>query len=335
MKIIAPVDRPEEVTPLVEAGADELFCGLASERWLAEYTIAAVSRRSGRIASVGSLERLEQTVSRAHAAGVPVCLAVNEHYYTAEQYPLLFEYLGLAAGAGVDSVIVADPALVLAIRKAGLGVDVHLSTGTAVLNSETAKLFQDLGVTRVTLERQQTIAEVAAVVRNLEGLETAVFVLNGRCPNVDGLCTYDHVQIPGEAYKNACMVACRVRCRPEPGAAPAPGGEEYAEVTPLVRQKVWERYHMDDSPCGACALHDFAALGVSHLKIVGRGNPTPRKLADVRFVRSLATLAEAGGLSRSRFLDAARMLRGHTYHKPCRAVGCYYPEVLSAGTAAS
>jgi hypothetical protein len=67
---------------------------------------------------------------------------------------------------------------------------------------------------------------------------------------------------------------------------------------------------------------------VSHLKIVGRGNPTRRKLADVRFIRAMVTLGEAGTLSRSRFLETARLLHAHTYGKPCRPVSCYYPEVL-------
>jgi hypothetical protein len=73
---------------------------------------------------------------------------------------------------------------------------------------------------------------------------------------------------------------------------------------------------------------------VSHLKIVGRGNPTPRKLADVRFIRSLVTLLQADP-PRGRFRDAARLLHGHTYRKPCRAVSCYYPEVLRPESRAS
>ncbi len=328
MKIIAPVDHSGEVRSLVEAGADELFCGLTWERWIGEYTIAAVSRRSARIASVKSLEDLGATVDAAHGSGVPVCLTVNEHYYTHAQHPLLLEYLGLAIDTGIDSVIVADPALLLAIQEAGLDVDLHLSTGTCVLNSQTARFFQDLGVSRVTLERQQTIGEIGALVAGSPGLETAVFVLNGRCPNVDGLCTYDHVQIPGEAYKNACMLSCRVRCHSEKPQAAGGEADLYAGISPVIRQQIWERVHMDDSPCGACALYDFERLGVTHLKIVGRGNPTRRKLADVSFIRSLVTLLGSGVVTRDRFLESARLLHAHVYERPCRVVSCYYPEVL-------
>lgn len=330
MKIIAPVDHPDEVAPLVEAGADELFCGLYSEKWLGEYTIAAVSRRSARIASLESSERLKQTVEAAHAREVPVCLAVNEHYYTQAQYPLLFEYLRNAIDTGVDSLIVADPALLLALREAKLGADLHLSTGTSILNAEAAAFFADLGVSRITLERQQTLSEVKSVVLGVPGVETAVFILNGRCPNVDGLCTYDHVQIPGEAYKNPCMVSCRVRCDSLPAADPGIGenGDELQRIAPIVRQKIWERHHMDQSPCGGCAIYDFDLFGVSHLKIVGRGNTTRRKLADVRFIRSLVTLLRDRTLSRSRFRESARLLHAHLYRQPCSAVTCYYPEVL-------
>lgn len=335
MKIIAPVDRPDETQPLIDAGADELFCGLYWEPWLRTYTIAAVNRRSGRIASVGSLEDLQAIVRIAHDANVPVCLTVNEHYYTRAQYPLLFEYIDGAIAAGVDSLIVADPALILSIRAAGKAVDLHLSTGTAVLNGEAAAFFGDLGVSRVTLERQQTIDEIGALVRNAGGMETAVFVLNGRCPNIDGLCTYDHVQMPGDAYKNACMLGCQVRCRTSPTVAQRKSDPEYRHVSPVVRQQVWERFHMDRSPCGACAIYDLERLGVTCLKIVGRGNPTARKLADVRFIRAMATLAAEPTVDRTRFQSAAQLLHAHTYRQPCRSATCYFPEVLAARRSAA
>ena len=337
MKILSPVDRPDEVEPLVDAGADELFCGLASAAWLGTYTIAAVSRRSARVANVDSLERLKEIVETAHAHGVSVSLAVNEHYYTQAQYPLLFEYLHRALETGIDSLVVADPALLLSLRKAKVDAELHLSTGTSILNSEAAKFFADLGVSRVTLERQQTISEIAALVRGAPGIEAAVFVLNGRCPNVDGLCTYDHTQIPGVAYRNACMVPCKVRCSSaadavEPGAkdegAAGEASDERARVARVVRQKIWERYHMDQFPCGACALHELDRIGVTHLKIVGRGNSTRRKIADVRFLRSLVTLVESRKLSRAKFRESARLLHAHVYRQPCTAVSCYYPEVL-------
>ncbi len=323
MKIISPVDDPNEVAALVEAGADELFCGLSSDAWLGEYGVAAVSRRSARIANLQSIDLLARTVESAHARSVPVCLAVNEHYYTQAQHPLLFEYLERAAKTGIDSLIVADPALLLALRRAKLGVDLHLSTGTSILNAQAAAFFAAMGVSRVTLERQQTIGEIAALVRGVPGLETAVFILNGRCPNVDGLCTYDHTQMPGEAYRNACMVPCKVRCE-----SATPARSEIERVAPVVRQKIWERHHMDQSPCGACAIQEFQRIGVTHLKIVGRGNTTRRKLADVRFVRSLLTLARDPSVGRARFRESARLLHAHVYRQPCTAVSCYYPEVL-------
>lgn len=352
MKILSPVDHPDEVASLVEAGADELFCGLTSDRWLSRYTIAAVSRRSARIANLESLDLLGKTVALAHERGVPVCLAVNEHYYTQAQQAWLLEHVGDALALGIDALIIADPALLLTLRKAGVRSELHLSTGTTILNSEAARFFADLGVSRVTLERQQTVGEIEALVRKTPGLETAVFVLNGRCPNIDGLCTFDHTQLPGEAFKNACMVPCRVRCHAagspsdpddrcgaEDGAEavqPSTGAgasavsvaDEAARVAPVVRQQVWQRHHMDDSPCGACALHDFDRIGVTHLKIVGRGNTTRRKIADLRFIRSLVTLASSSGVSRKRFRESARLLHSHLTQRPCRAVHCYYPELL-------
>jgi hypothetical protein len=45
IKILAPVDKVEEVSQVIEAGADELYCGLTSGEWLQKYTLAAINRR--------------------------------------------------------------------------------------------------------------------------------------------------------------------------------------------------------------------------------------------------------------------------------------------------
>lgn len=325
MKILAPIDKVDEVEEVIKAGADELYCGLLWEVWLSRYTIAAINRRPARVCNLKSFPALKEVVKIAHLYNVPVSLTINEHYHTQEQYPLLLEYARNALDAGVDSFIIGDPSFILALNEANMRVAVHLSTGSPILNSEAVKFFQGLKVSRVILERQLTTAEIRKISKNVSNIETCVFILNSRCPNVDGLCTFDHVQTADPAFKNACMLPYSVCLDPEtsiPGEA-----EEEKTIVACVRQQVWSRFHIDDIPCGACALYDFEEMGIDYAKIVGRGNQTRRKVNDIKFIRTLLTLLKDRSISRKEYIEKTQAFYSYIYKRPCRTVMCYYPEV--------
>jgi hypothetical protein len=94
------------------------------------------------------------------------------------------------------------------------------------------------------------------------------------------------------------------------------------------RQHIWQTVHVDDHPCGACALYELNEMNITGVKIVGRGNPMARKIADIRFIRQLLDFLEDKKPTREEFRQVARKLYVDTYERPCRIYMCYYPEVL-------
>jgi len=334
LKILSPVDKVDEVEELIQAGANELYCGVLSEEWWQEYTIAAVNRRIARACNFKSFDELKKCLAMAHSYNVPVSLTVNEHYYIQEQYPMLLDYLGQAMDAGIDSLLISDMALLLYLKEAGIKIPVHISIGGTVFNSKTAGLYQSLGASRITLPRHITINEVRDIVTGVKGIETGVFILNSRCPNADGFCTFLHMQSADPGYKNACMLPYTVEVlKPEPDEVSCLPSEEACRVAAAIsRQQVWARHHMDEIPCGACAIYDFNEMGVDYVKIVGRGNQTWRKVVDITFIRMLLAFLGESGITAPVFREKAQALYNYTYRRPCRTLTCYYPEVLSLKT---
>ena len=94
------------------------------------------------------------------------------------------------------------------------------------------------------------------------------------------------------------------------------------------RQHIWQTVHVDDYPCGACALYELNKMNITSVKIVGRGNPTARKITDTIFVRSLLDFLENKKPTKEQFRQVAQKLYVETYNRPCRVYMCYYPEVL-------
>ncbi|MEM3641569.1 MAG: peptidase U32 family protein [Candidatus Bathyarchaeia archaeon] len=322
IKILAPVDKVEEVNQLIEAGADELYCGIISRDWIRKYTIAALNRRPSPVCNFKSFEELRKCAEIAHSHGVPVELTINEHYYTEDQYPFLLDFTQKAIDAGVDSLIISDLAFLLTLHDMNTGIKIHVSTGGTAFNSETVKFYQDLGVSRVQLPRHLTIEEIREIHRETPNVEKGVFILNSKCANIDGFCTFLHFPSSDPAYNNACMLPYEIYVESSE--------DDERQIIAGIRQKVWQRFHIDDRPCGACALYDFSEMGLTYVKIVGRGYPTAKKVTDIKFIRTLLDFLRENP-SKVEFASVARNLYTHTYERPCRVAMCYYPEVMING----
>jgi len=329
MKILSPLDDVAEVVELARAGAGEFYCGLLEEEWHAHYPVISINRRPAGKGHFRRFADLGAAVSRSHDLGIPVFFAINEHYYTKAQYPLVRRYVEGALEAGIDAFIVTDFGLIAFLKEYGSAAPVHISTGGTVFNWRAASFFKDQGVARITFPRHLELHELAAVVARMPDMEKTVFILNSRCINVDGFCTFQHGLAGRQImpmYRNACMLPYHVSVTcsgPCDAALPAD-----IKAGMLERQRIWQKVHLDDHPCGACALYEFSHMGMTSVKIVGRGNPLERKLKDVGFLKRLLDELLLEGSAQQAFRRQSQALYQATYGRPCRQHMCYFPSVM-------
>ncbi|MGO9145390.1 MAG: U32 family peptidase [Desulfomonilia bacterium] len=349
MKIMAPFNTPKEIGDLIECGATELYTGLNDEDWISKYPIAGINRRVELKSNLNSFVELKKAVSIAHSYKTKIELTLNEHYYTRAQYPLLLDYVKKVMDTGVDALIVSDISLILVLKEHNLDIPLHLSTGGAVFNSEAAQFFGKLGISRITIPRHVSLQEMASLVEKIPMLETAVFILNSRCANIDGLCTFDHMpykcpapakflgpetikQYPEHVFSKdiiatgACMLPYLIEFQQVPSAFASDFLVETLAAA-LKRQRLWDKNHIDNIPCGACSMHDLHTMGITAVKIVGRGYVDKRKIGDIKFITMLLDLLDSG-IPRDEYMRVARNLYMANYNRPCRSINCYYPEVL-------
>lgn len=189
MKVLAPVRSADEVAPLLDAGAQEFYCGLTPPDWERDFGSAWSNRRSARSAGVADLDELRRIVALAGAR--PVFATLNSPSYPAGAVPRLVEFgHRLLADAGVSALIVAEWELMLALVDAGLAPRLHVSSLASCRNAGAAAFYRDLGVARVILPRHVTLTEIEAIA--IPGLEFEVFVLNDGCVFEEGLCATTH-----------------------------------------------------------------------------------------------------------------------------------------------
>ena len=136
MKIFSPLDKAEEVEPLIEAGANEFYCGLLEESWYAPYPVISINRRPAGKGHFRNFKTLEKAADISHRNNVPVFFALNEHYYTKKQLPLVKDYIQKATDAGVDAFIISDYGLLSMLPKIHAQTKIHISTGEPFLTGE-------------------------------------------------------------------------------------------------------------------------------------------------------------------------------------------------------
>lgn len=317
MKILAPIDRFEEAERLIQAGADEVYGGYVPPGWAETYTITgSINKRTFQEAQFGTREELEETIKYMHRKDALFYLTLNNDYYSEKQYPLVLMEAEWAEAAGVDALLVADIGLILEIKKRGIPIDLHVSILSSVLNSRAAEFYRSLGVSRIVLDRTLSLNEIGRIVHDVKDVRFEVFVMYGKCPNIEGMCTFFHHDDPKHVWP-----CCR-----NYAISTVSGSDEALKVLEAVdAQSAWSA-HERGRGCGLCAMYDLDRAGVHSLKIAGRGRYTDDKVRAVEMVAEMRRLIESG-VSRENYVRAASDLFIKTYGKECNPYVCYCPEL--------
>lgn len=316
MKIVSPIDNLLETDSLLRAGADELYGGFVPASWRDHYDLlTSLNQRTFAAAQIASEDDLAEIIARTHGSGCRFALTLNAPFYSDLQLPLLIDYLDRMVRLGIDGLILADPGLLHLIAGRYPLLELHASTMAHISNSGSLRFYASLGIRRAILPRHLTVSEMAAIAAAVPEVRCDAFMLVGKCPNTEGLCTFHHVN-PDRIWP--CEIPYRVMAA---GGMPSP---ELVEA--MARQSSWaqtDRRH----GCGLCAIPLLERIGVYGLKLVGRGAPSVQKVRNIALTRELLCLSaeEADYASYRR-----RAMRAHSerFGAVCHPNICYYPELF-------
>ena len=343
MNILSPFSKKDEVLPLIDSGADELYCGIVPYGWEAKYSVFdTLNRREGYGANFSSFKELALAIRSAHKRKVPVFIAMNG-LYAAGQYRLLKEIIRRISISGADGLIIADIGLLLSLKEWGYRGQIHMGTGGTTFNSQTALFYRKLGACRIILDRQLTVNEVNDIAQQSQDkVALEVFILNTLCANVDGFCTFYHglplanSQVSAQSRKDAKIRFFKLY---DPDYQGHGCSLEFSKRVFNVNGKkikgnfsgITSLYKNDFKSCGVCALFDFSKMNIKALKIVERGAALESKVRDTCFVRkAVDILKKKKDIHRDDFISTMRELYCQTYNfKACSGFSCYYPSVFT------
>ena len=297
MKIVAGLGSIDEYETFVKAGADEFFCGYVPFSWAERYgVIHPLNRREVLFYNVqiGSMSELQILKKMVDYYGKPVELTFNSIYYTGEQYPVIAEIITQCMAAGFANFIIADPALMLYLRQQKINCGIHLSGETAEVNRGMLEQMLPFGIRRVIFHRKNSLEDMQSCIKEADfPHEYEAFILNELCHFSGAFCNSLHC----DELTHLCRVPYELgnlHKKEETDAAQ----KDVAE-TDRIQGKEGKGLPLDEdgyltgsTGCGLCALYRMKQVGITHLKLVGRGNYTDFMEKDIRQLRKALDILE-------------------------------------------
>ncbi len=213
-ELLAPAGTLEKLRIAVLYGADAVYA--AGPRF---------SLRGGSDNLTDS--ELQQALAFAHARGTKVYITLNAFLHDPE-LDALPEYVQLLEALGVDAVIVSDLGVVTVVQEHS-SLPVHLSTQASCLNPFAARLWKRLGVERIVLGREVSVAE-AQQIRTEADVEVELFIHGAMCMAYSGHCTISNHTAGRDSNRGGCIQSCRFEYQVSAGPTFAAGSQGVATL---------------------------------------------------------------------------------------------------------
>lgn len=313
MKITAGLGSIDDYPRYVRAGADELFCGYVPFSWSEKYgTVLPLNRREvlNYNVQIGSFSELEILANMVQKYQKPVHLTFNSLYYRPEQYEEIARIIQQCRSIGFDSYILADPALLVYLRKEKIDCEVHLSGDLGTVNSAMTEVFAKEYPKRIIFQRKNTISEMRAVIRHITAQKEAArkewtyptefeaFALNELCQFSGAFCNSLHCDEMGYLcrvpYWKKPMSLSESKLEKQEKNRPGENISisEWDSASELMNPVSEDGYLCGATGCGLCTLKQLSDAGITHLKLVGRGNYTDFMERDIRNLRRTLEILE-------------------------------------------
>jgi putative protease len=193
-EVMSPAGHWPQLNAAIEAGADACYFGL---------------KHFSARAKVGfELSELPETMRTLHRRGVRGYLTFNTLVFEHELAEAA-RVIGAIAEAGVDAIIVQDIGVLRLARQIAPDLELHASTQSSITSAEGVEFALAQGADRVTLARELSLEEVAAIYAKTKA-NLEIFVHGALCVAYSGQCFSSEAWGGRSANRGQCAQACRL-----------------------------------------------------------------------------------------------------------------------------
>ncbi len=252
-ELLSPAGDWDCVRAAVENGADAIYFGLDCG-----FNARFRAKNFG-------IDDLPDLTKFLRQRGVRGYVTLNTLVFPSEMEPLV-DVVTAIAEAGIDAVLVQDFGVARIVAAICGELEIHASTQMSLTSAETIAVAADLGLSRVVLPRELSVAEIRKIAAATEmPLET--FIHGALCVAYSGQCLTSESLGGRSANRGQCAQACRL-----PYELICDGQDrDLGDVKYLLSPQ---------DLAGYAAIPDLIDAGVASLKIEGRLK-TPEYVANI------------------------------------------------------
>ena len=248
MELLAPAGNIEKLFYAYEYGADAAYIGL---------------RNFSLRAKADNFSPDEYSLIKKLKSGKKLYAALNIYFHDRD-IRLLEENMENISRYSFDAFIISDPGILPLIRKYCPGAELHLSTQANCVNSESAKMYRDMGFSRIIPGRELSLSEIEEIKKRVENLEIEVFAHGAMCLAYSGRCFLSKYLADRSANKGDCAHSCRWQYRV------LEESERPGEYFPVVEGENFTSILSSKDLCMIDHIKDLENAGVDSIKIEGR-----------------------------------------------------------------
>lgn len=268
VELLSPARDFIALNAAIKNGADSVYVGIEGCNMRANITNF-------------TLENLKDAVKQCHDADKKIFVCTNtimknkDITYFKEILPVLNSY-------EVDALIISDLGALKLAKE--IDIDIHMSIQANISNFEALNLLEELGVKRVVLSRELSLAEIGKITQNTN-LEIETFIHGAMCVAVSGRCFLSSSLYDKSANCGECLQPCRKRWK-----LISEDEEEFELVQAENESHIL-------SPKDLCLIKHVPELiesGIDAFKIEGRARPADYVATVTRVYRESIDRYEGG-----------------------------------------
>lgn len=317
MNIVTPLTEISEIDALLKAGADEFYLGYIPYSWLNKYFNYLPLNGRERMYADFSIHNENSMNLLTDAIDLKkIYIAINGHYYNDNGSEEIMDMVSFLYKLGYKNYIVADVCLIALIKSKFDDISIAVSGDAEIVNSKAIEFISKYDIKRIIFPRKTSIDEMKKIIEKTSNLnlEYEAFILNELCYYSSGMCNAYHC----DELLRICRLPKKLVSRNNDVVSEENFSKRQSNLSSNTDKQV---YSLGSSGCGICKIKTMEQVGVTHLKIVGRGKKLEYLIKDVNNIKQLVDHSKKSASS-SEFEE---YVKRSIYNNKCPK-DCYYIE---------
>lgn len=253
MELLSPAGNLEKLAVAYRYGADAAYIGLGD---------FSLRQRADNVDVHDATDLARQLL--AIKGGHKLYGTLNI-YFQQSDLRELHRRIETIAELPLDAIIISDIGVVPLVRRTMPNVELHLSTQANCTNSEAARLYHDMGFTRIVPARELSLREIEEIKTAVPDLELELFVHGAMCLAYSGRCLLSAWMVGRSGNRGDCKHSCRWNYRVAIEEKQRPG-----EFLPVEESGGFSAILSPKDLCMIDHLSEMRDAGADALKIEGR-----------------------------------------------------------------